>query len=89
MTRDQGRRPIIIDDHEEFEVEAILEHRGEEQDREYLVKWKDYEEPTWEPAENLEHCPRRLRAYHRAMRRRAATSICGDRVKSEPEPSTT
>jgi hypothetical protein len=34
-----------------YEVEAILDHRGEEQKREYLVKWKGFDKKhnTWEP----------------------------------------
>ena len=39
----------------EYEVEAILEHRGKKVNgsREFLVKWKGYEHPTWEPEDSL------------------------------------
>ncbi len=38
-----------------FEVEAILDHRGEGDNREYKVHWKGYssDEDTWEPVSNL------------------------------------
>ncbi|KAL5526824.1 hypothetical protein ACEPAF_8550 [Sanghuangporus sanghuang] len=40
--------PIIVDEHEEYEVEEILDsrlHRGKLQ---FLVKWVGYEEATWQ-----------------------------------------
>jgi hypothetical protein len=41
------------DDHERWEIEDILDHRYGTGTRkgqmEVLIKWKDYEEPTWEP----------------------------------------
>lgn len=35
------------------EVERILDHRGNEDDRQYLVKWRGHVERTWEPSSNL------------------------------------
>jgi hypothetical protein len=42
-----------------YEVEAVLSDRTNEQtgDPEYLVKWKGYDEPTWEPARVIAHLP--------------------------------
>lgn len=50
--------PIIINDTEEYEVEAILSRRVRHGRIEYLVHWKGYgiEDRTWEPAKNLTHC---------------------------------
>ena len=47
--------PDIIDGEEEYEVEAILDHRGgnHKNQQQYLVKWKGYPETTWEPQSNL------------------------------------
>ena len=42
------------EEEDEFEVEKILEQRGQR----YLVKWKGYphSENTWEPRQNLRNC---------------------------------
>ena len=55
---------------QEWEVEAIINERkinvhGEKHFKkvEYLVKWVGYEEPTWEPIENLENCRELLEEY--------------------------
>ena len=49
--------PDIIDEHEEYEVESILDHRYRHRKKEYLVKWKGYsaDENMWEPTSNLRH----------------------------------
>ena len=46
------------DDHTEYLVERILDHRDSKkgQVRNVLVKWKDYNTPTWEPRSNLDEC---------------------------------
>jgi hypothetical protein len=36
-----------------YEIERILNHRGEAGAYEYHVKWKNYRTPTWEPAANF------------------------------------
>jgi hypothetical protein len=52
--------PAIVsnDGEETFEVEAILDEwevkRGRGRQRELLVKWTGYAEPTWEPADTME-----------------------------------
>ena len=47
--------PDIIDNHEEYEVEAILSHRGNGNRRRYLVKWVGYptSENQWLPEMEL------------------------------------
>ena len=37
-----------------FEVEEILDHKGETEDRLYLVKWKGYSKATWEERRNFQ-----------------------------------
>jgi transposase InsO family protein len=49
--------PISIQDHDEFEVERILDHRKQHNHQEYLVKWVGYpdHDASWEPAAHLVH----------------------------------
>ncbi len=46
----------------EYEVEAILDYRGNTGEKEYLVKWKGYSttENIWEPVRNLLYSQRLL-----------------------------
>ncbi len=39
----------LIDEDEHCEVECILKHRIRNNQLQYLVKWKDTDEQTWEP----------------------------------------
>ena len=47
--------PDLIDGEEEYEVKAILRHRGRPSRRTFLIRWKGYSvaEDTWEPERNL------------------------------------
>jgi len=47
--RHQPPPPIIVDNEEEWEVEEILDSRHIRRKLQYLVKWRGYPEPTWEP----------------------------------------
>jgi transposase InsO family protein len=49
------------EEEDEFEVERILEQRGQR----YLVKWKGYphSENTWEPKNNLRNCRKLLQQF--------------------------
>lgn len=43
---------VLVNDEIEYEVDAILDQkqaRGRGNQQQYLVKWKGYSEPTWEP----------------------------------------
>ena len=55
----------------EYEVEEILEHEGSGNETMYRVKWVGFERCTWEPEENLENAPEKLKEYwhkHRSSR---------------------
>jgi hypothetical protein len=62
--------PVVVGDagEVEYEVEAILSHRGgKKRRREYLVSWKGFgaDHNEWLPERDLVHCQRLLRAYQR------------------------
>ena len=52
--QDDLRPPVImVDGEEEWEVERILRRRTKGRQRQVLVKWKGYLNPTWEPTAAL------------------------------------
>ena len=57
--------PIVVDGEEEFEVEAILRHKGSSARRLYQVLWKGYPitEASWEPKSHLHNAPLILEEY--------------------------
>ena len=60
----------MVDGEEEYEVEAILLHKGKETWRLYLVMWKGYPiaEASWEPESHLVNAPLILEGYLRRVR---------------------
>jgi len=60
--------PDLIEGEEEYEVEAIINHRhhGRWRQLQYLIKWKDYPsaDNTWEAAEDV-HADELVKEYHR------------------------
>ena len=60
--------PDLIEDAEEYEVEAIVNHRhfGRKRQLQYLIKWKGYPDAdnTWEAADHV-HTPALVQIYHR------------------------
>ena len=57
--------PIVVDGEEEFEVEAILRHKGSGARRLYHVLWKGYPitEASWQPESHLHSAPQILEEY--------------------------
>ena len=43
------------EEEEEYEVDAILKKRVKKGKTEYFVRWKYYNDTTWEPEENLQN----------------------------------
>ena len=56
--------PIIIDGEEEWEVEKILDSRYFYNRLQYLVKWKGYDAPTWQPPSDLDNTQESVREFH-------------------------
>ena len=54
--------PEIVEDNEEWEIERILRHSGKKNIR-YQIKWKGYEDLSWEPEANLAHSQEALSDY--------------------------
>jgi len=44
---------VIVEGEEEWEVEEILDSRRTRGRLQYLVKWRGFTDPTWEPEGNL------------------------------------
>ena len=75
---------------QEYEVEAILDHRGIRK-KQYLVKWKGFDEDanTWEPPENLVGAASLLREYWEKYEAEQAASPSKKKKKSVPKGQTT
>ena len=60
---------MVVDGEEEYEVEAILRHKGKGVQRLYLVMWKGYPitEASWEPESHLRNAPLPLEDYLRRV----------------------
>ena len=56
---------MLVDGNLEYEVEAILRHRGKGAWSQYLVSWKRYDlsEAIWEPESHLANTPDILADY--------------------------
>ncbi len=68
--RKHQERIDIESEAQEYEVEAILAHRGPWNARQYLIKWAGYpaEDNSWEPAAHINDGPL-FRAYEASHRR--------------------
>ena len=72
--------PIMVDGEEEYEVEAILRHKGTKTRRLYQVLWKGYPVTgaSWEPESHLRNASSPLEDY---LRRVAETESKQSRKK--------
>ena len=61
--------PVVVDGEEEYEVEAILRHKGKGAQHLYLVMWKGYPitEASWEPESHLRNASLILEDYLRRV----------------------
>jgi hypothetical protein len=57
---------VEIENHEEYEVDEILDSRRRWGKLEYLVHWSGYDinERSWEAAENLANAPEKVQEFH-------------------------
>ena len=57
--------PDLVEGEEEFEVQEILDARLKRKKVEFLVKFRGFSEPEWEPAEHLTHCNDALSDFYK------------------------
>ena len=62
--------PLRIDDHEEYEVDAIIDQRQHRGRTQYKVLWKGYPEhdATWESLDNLQHSQDAIQDFTNRLR---------------------
>ena len=58
-------QPVIIDGHEEWEVEEICEYRRRGNALQFRVKWKDCPQSSWVTRPQLKNAPRLLSQFER------------------------
>jgi hypothetical protein len=54
LQQQEPPQPVIVEGEEEYEVERIEDSRVFGRQLPYLVKWKGYDEMSWEPAVNVD-----------------------------------
>ena len=80
---------------EEYEVEKILDKRQRKGGIEYLVKWKNFDDPddnTWEPSDNLGDAEAKIKQFEKDLEAKsniAAKKEAGKRkATGSPAPRT-
>ena len=70
----QQQQPPPLKIHEDsqpiYEVDSIQDSRYRYRKLQYLVKWIGYEDPTWEPCENVDNADDAIQEYHGAYPQR-------------------
>jgi len=62
---DEGSNSGGSSSEDEYVVERVVDKRTHRGKTEYLIKWKgwSHQDNTWEPVENLAHCPNLITEY--------------------------
>lgn len=72
--------PVIVNGHQEYEVEYIVDSRRHHNTLQYLVHWKGYTtmDRTWEPVRNLTNSKKLIHKFHQEhpSRPSAQSSLC-------------
>lgn len=62
----------------QYVVERIIDHSDENEDgtkeRQYLVKWLGYQQPTWQPVDDLDHCTQLINEYWNEQQAKGSAS---------------
>ena len=58
--------PIEVEGEEEYEIEKLIDARIWRNQKQYLVKWKDYPDSdnSWEPLKNITHADQAIAEFH-------------------------
>ena len=58
--------PIEVENHDEYEVEKVLDSRRRRGKLQYLIHWQEFDinERMWEPAANLKNAPLEVQEFH-------------------------
>ena len=67
--RDTLEKPVEGTEGTEWEVEDIKDVRKTRGRKEYLLKWKGYDRPTWVATKDLTQCKELLAEFHKRQRR--------------------
>jgi hypothetical protein len=76
-SRTQPPPCIEIGNHEEYEVEELLDSRQRQGRLEYLIHWHGYDinKRTWEPSTNLANVPQKVLEFHRRYPDKPKSSV--------------
>ena len=69
--KEAPKEPVSGADGTEWEVEEIRDSRQARGRKEYLLKWKGYDRPTWTAAKDLTHCKELLSEFRQRQKQRA------------------
>ena len=69
---------------EEYEVEKILDKRQRKGGMEYLVKWKNFDDPddnTWEPSDNLGDAEEKIKKFEKDLEAKSSVAAKKEAAK--------
>jgi len=69
---------------EEYEVEKILDKRQRKGGMEYLVKWKNFDDPddnTWEPSDNLGDAEEKIKKFEKDLESKSSVAAKKEAAK--------
>lgn len=74
---EESPAPLEVEDHDEYEVERILDVCKSKGRIEYYIKWKGYdgtlESAIWEPVSHLTHAKRLIKQFRDMLKRSVNT----------------
>lgn len=69
--------PVVVNNHDEYEVEYIVDSRVHRRKLQYLVHWKNYSimDRTWEPASHLKNSRALIDKFHKEHPNKPKTEL--------------